>query len=197
MKPTTVRRFVALSTCLAALSPMTSAEATVEPREPDATTRCPVCGMRVAPHAEWLAQIVFVDGSAVFFDGGKDFFKYLRARDGHAPGEPGNPVAATFVTSYYDLEVIPAESAFFVAGSEVVGPMGKELVAHPTLAAAEEFRRDHGGSGIFRFDQVTAEVLQTLEIAGSPTSRTGGTDPPGTPRGVRWDSETNEEEHAR
>ena len=38
---------------------------------------CPVCGMFVAKYPEWIATIVFGDGTAVHFDGAKDMFKYL------------------------------------------------------------------------------------------------------------------------
>lgn len=157
MKRTALRRLAALSIFLVAGSSALAAGGTVEPRKPDERDRCPVCGMFVAPYTEWIAQVAFADGSAVFFDGSRDLFEYLLARAATAP-----EIAATFVTTYYDLEVIPAESAFFVTGSDVYGPMGAELVPHATLEAAEEFLRDHRGSRIVRFAEVTAELLRTL-----------------------------------
>lgn len=145
-----------------ALSLPLAAGGGVEPRTPDERAICRVCGMRVAEHPEWIAQIVFADGSAFFFDGGKDLFHYLLARGEPAPAERGSEIAAVFVTSYYDLEVIPATSAWFVIGSDVHGPMGPELVPHATRAEAEEFQRDHRGSAIVRFEEVTAELLRDL-----------------------------------
>lgn len=157
MNRTGPRRLVALSGLLVVLASSPPTWGTAEPREPGERDRCPVCGMLVAPHSEWVAQVVFADGSAVFFDGSKDLFKYLLGRDETAP-----EAAATYVTAYYDLRVIPAESAFFVVGSDVVGPMGAELVPHATLEEAEEFRRDHRGNAVVRFAEVTKEVLDGL-----------------------------------
>ena len=96
-----------------------------------------------------------------FFDGGKDLFKFLLSRGENAAGKRPE-ITAIFVTDYYRLEVIPAREAYFVAGSDVYGPMGPELVPHPNRAQAEEFSRDHGGTGIFSFKEVTAEVLDSL-----------------------------------
>ena len=134
----------------------------VEPRQPVERDACPVCGMFVSPHPEWLAQIVFDDGSVLFFDGCKDLFKYLVARDRYAPDKRGIDPAHIFVTSYYDGPPLPARDAYFVIGSDTHGPMGVELVPHPTAEAAEDFLRDHNGSRVVRFDDVTAELLDSL-----------------------------------
>jgi len=136
----------------------------VEPRKPGKQDTCPVCGMFVAPYPEWIAQVVFDDDSAVFFDGSKDMFKYLLDRDKFAPGKRHLKIAATFVTSYYEGEVIPADGAHFVIGSNVFGPMGPELVPHRTREEAEEFLRDHKGNKVIAFDEVTEEILRTLNM---------------------------------
>ena len=48
-------------------------------------------------------------------------------------------------------------------GSDVLGPMGHELVPLATRADAEDFVKDHKGRRILRFDDVTAEVLAQLD----------------------------------
>jgi nitrous oxide reductase accessory protein NosL len=133
-----------------------------EPHQPTERDACPVCGMFVSPHPEWLAQIVFDDGSVLFFDGCKDLFKYLVARDRFAPDKRDLDPAVIFVTSYYDGTPLPARNAHFVIGSDAHGPMGVELVPHPTAEAADEFLRDHSGSRVVRFDDVTAKLLDSL-----------------------------------
>ncbi len=138
----------------------------IEPRQPTARDACPVCGMFVAPHPEWLAHIVFNDGSELFFDGCKDLFKYLVARDRFAPDRRDLEPVGIFVTSYYDGSPIRARDAHFVIGSDAYGPMGVELVPHHTAEAANEFLRDHNGSRVVRFDDVTAELLDDLGEAG-------------------------------
>jgi copper chaperone NosL len=39
-----------------------------QPLKPSPRDKCPVCGMFVAKYPDFLAQIVFKDGSALFFD---------------------------------------------------------------------------------------------------------------------------------
>ncbi len=142
--------------------PVSEAADKIKPLEPGKQDTCPVCGMFVAPYPEWMAQVVFEDSSAAFFDGCKDMFKYLLDRDRFAPGKSHLKIAESFVTSYYEGEVIPARSAHFVVGSDVFGPMGPELVPHRTREEAEEFLRDHKGSKVVFFDEVTREILRTL-----------------------------------
>ena len=41
---------------------------------------------------------------------------------------------------------IDGRSAHYVVGSDVTGPMGKELIPFATREAALEFSKDHGGT---------------------------------------------------
>lgn len=131
----------------------------------EAATRdvCAVCGMLVARHPEWLAQVIYEDGSEAFFDGPKDLFEYLLEPERYAPAKRGVEVTAVLVTSYYEGAATPARQAFYVVGSDVTGPMGAELVPHRSIEDAEEFARDHHGERIVRFDDVTRELLDELE----------------------------------
>lgn len=147
-----------LVAALAAVTfPVAFSAPVVEPRRPGESDRCPVCGMLVQPHSEWIAQVILADGSALFFDGSRDLFKYLLSH------RDDDQVAAAFVTSYYDLEPIAATDAFFVLGSDVRGPMGAELVPHPSREAAEEFLSDHGGERIVLYEEVTEDLLRALQ----------------------------------
>lgn len=133
------------------------------PLKPGQRDRCPMCGMFVQPFPQWVAQVRLGDGSVVFFDGCKDLFKYLLLNDRHRLESSGENVVAVFVTNYYDGETIAARSAFFVVGSDVMGPMGPELVPHRTYDAAEDFMKDHRGVVILRFDEINEKVLRTID----------------------------------
>jgi copper chaperone NosL len=124
---------------------------------------CPVCGMFVALYPEWVATVLYKDGHAHHFDGAKDMFKYLLDMAKWAPGHRAEDIAAIGVTEYYGLTRIDAREAFYVFGSEVLGPMGHELLPLETREDAEEFRRDHGGKQILRFEDVTQELLLNLD----------------------------------
>jgi nitrous oxide reductase accessory protein NosL len=132
------------------------------PVHPGENDRCPVCGMLVAPYPDWTAQVRHGDGTTVFFDGCKDLFKYLLMFEIYAPKQDRRDVAAVFVTNYYDGEVIAARNAFFVAGGDVTGPMGAELVPHRSIEAAEDFLEDHHGRRILRFEQINESVIREM-----------------------------------
>ena len=149
-----------------ALALLTSAPVAAEevgPRPPADTSRCPVCGMLVGRHPDWLAQVVLADDEVLFFDGAKDLFRFLLEPERYPEAVRAKEAGVVFVTSYYDREPIRARDALFVAGSDVLGPMGVELIPHPSREAAEEFRRDHGGFAILGFDEMTREILSQLQ----------------------------------
>ncbi|MEW5726387.1 MAG: nitrous oxide reductase accessory protein NosL [Pseudomonadota bacterium] len=127
---------------------------------------CPVCGMFVAKFPEWVATVVYRDGHAHHFDGAKDMFKFLADPGRYAPGHRREDIATVAVTDYYAVERIDARQALYVVGSDVLGPMGHELIPLATRADAEEFMKDHKGKAILTFDQVTAEVIRKLDSGG-------------------------------
>ena len=47
-----------------------------KPVKPSEKDKCSVCGMFVAKYSDFLAEVIFKDGSTFFFDGTKDMFKY-------------------------------------------------------------------------------------------------------------------------
>ncbi|GAB4293422.1 MAG: nitrous oxide reductase accessory protein NosL [Thiohalomonadaceae bacterium] len=131
--------------------------------DPGPKDTCPVCGMFVALYPEWIATVLYKDGHAHHFDGAKDLFKYLHDLPHWAPGHRAEDIQAIGVTEYYGLTRIDARSAWYVIGSDTLGPMGHELVPLATQADAEEFMKDHAGKRILRFDDVTMELLKDLD----------------------------------
>jgi nitrous oxide reductase accessory protein NosL len=131
--------------------------------EPGPKDTCPVCGMFVKMYPEWIALVRYKEGDTHFFDGAKDMFKYLHDMKKWAPGHKREDISAIAVTDYYSVARIKARDAWYVIGSDVLGPMGHELVPLSSKADAEEFLRDHKGSAIIRFDQVTDKLLKNLE----------------------------------
>ncbi len=124
---------------------------------------CPVCGMFVAPYPYWIATVLWRDGKAVHFDGAKDFFKYLQDLKKYEPGRALAEINAMGVTDYYATGRIDAGQAYYVIGSDVLGPMGHELVPHDTQAEAKEFMTDHSGKRVVRFAEVTQAMLLGLD----------------------------------
>jgi len=126
--------------------------------KPGKDEKCPVCGMFVYKYPDWATGILFADGRREVFDGAKDLFQYYFDMKGFGGKKGWDDVAAVFVTDYYSLEPIDGRAAFYVIGSDVYGPMGKELVPFARREDAEEFQRDHGGRRIVVFDEVEREL---------------------------------------
>jgi nitrous oxide reductase accessory protein NosL len=133
------------------------------PAKPDRDQKCPVCGMFVAEYPDFLAAAVFKDGAIVYFDGCKDMFRFLLDTGAYAPGRGRGEIARVWVTDYYSLAWTDAARAFFVKGSDVLGPMGRELIPFGKEEEAREFLKDHKGQALYRFDQVTAEVVKDID----------------------------------
>ena len=54
-------------------------------------------------------------------------------------------------------------TAYYVIGSDVLGPMGHDLIPHPDEYDMKEFSKDHFGKRILRFDEVTMDMLLALD----------------------------------
>jgi nitrous oxide reductase accessory protein NosL len=147
---------------LAALAVPVSAQ-TLPALAPAAKDKCPVCGMFVAKYPDWVAQIRFKDQKTVFFDGAKDLFKYYFRVSAYDPGRSAADIGAIYVTDYYTVTFIDAAQAFFVVGSDIYGPMGRELIAFSSGENAKTFMRDHSARDNLRFEAVSLELLRTLD----------------------------------
>ncbi len=131
--------------------------------QPGPKDKCPVCGMFVARYPDWVAAVVFTDGSAVFFDGVKDLMKYRFRMDRYGRGKTPAEIRSIYVTDYYRLEPIDGRRAFYVIGSDVLGPMGKELIPFAREEDAREFLKDHRGEEILTFERIDPETLKRLD----------------------------------
>ena len=156
------KRAILLSGALLLTASLTFAS-TPEPHRVGPKDKCPVCGMFVAKYPDFTAQIRFRDGATLHFDGAKDMFKLYLNPSRYAPGRKPGDLAAVFVTDYYDLIPVNGFSAYFVVGSDVFGPMGRELIPFARLSQARDFLKDHRGKTILRFREVTPDVLRQLD----------------------------------
>jgi copper chaperone NosL len=137
--------------------------AEVGPVKPSKGDKCPVCGMFVAKYPDFLAQIVYKDGSHAFFDGVKDLFKYYFNIKKYNAAKDVADIAAVYVTDYYSMSPIGGRNALYVTGSDVLGPMGHELIPFAKEADAREFMKDHAGKNLVRFEEVTPGLIAGLD----------------------------------
>ena len=92
--------------------------------------------MKVDPASPWVSYVM-IDGKQQSFDTPSCAFTGWRKA-----GASGKN--ARF-REYYSQEIRPAEELRFVRGSDVVGPMGPDLVP-VSEGAARRFARDHNGA---------------------------------------------------
>ena len=162
MEHSPLRRFL----CGLVLSPvllLAGEAAAPKPKPLQPKGACAVCGMQVANFPDWAAVVVYKDGSQAWFDGPKDLFTYLLDPSRYAAKRKSAEIASIQVKDYYALKHVDAHSARFVLGSDVLGPMGKELVPFASETSAQEFLKDHHGRKLLGFKDITAAVLKDLE----------------------------------
>jgi copper chaperone NosL len=133
------------------------------PVKPSKADKCPVCGMFVAKYPDFLAQIIFTDGSYALFDGAKDMFKYYFNLKKYNISKHSSDMAAVYVTDYYSMNAANGRNTYYVVGSNVFGPMGNELIPFEKEGEAKEFMTDHAGKMVVRFDAVTPELIKGLD----------------------------------
>jgi len=133
------------------------------PVKPSKKDKCPVCGMFVYKYPDWVGVVIFKDGTTAFFDGAKDLFKYYFNLKKYNAEKTRKDITAIYVTEYYDVKLMDAHKAFFVLGSDVYGPMGRELIPFFTKEDAQAFKKDHNGKRILLFQQVNPAIIRKLD----------------------------------
>jgi nitrous oxide reductase accessory protein NosL len=129
----------------------------------DPAERCSVCGMFVAKYDNWLAQIRLADGKVMYFDGVKDLLVFTFDPAGYSTAAVED-IKEIWVKDYYSLQWVDGHSAFYVIGSDVYGPMGKEFIPFATREAADSFLRDHKGEKVLVFSEITNDLVQSMRV---------------------------------
>lgn len=140
------------STCFAA-----------EPVKLSNKDECPVCGMHSAKYPKFKTEIIFKDGKYASSDGAKDMFKYYFDLPRYDASRKQEDIKAVYVTDYNSLRWIDGMKAFYVVGSDVKGPMGKELIPFGKRKDAEKFMAGHAGKTLLLFDEVTPDLVKSLD----------------------------------
>ena len=153
-------RAIVVAVFLTGILPLNGMTAPVTVTKAD---KCPVCGMFVAKYPDFLAQITFKDGSYAVFDGVKDMFKYYFDLKKYNVYKEISDIAAIYVTDYYDMTLGDGKQAWYVVGSDVFGPMGRELMPFVQETDAKVFMQDHSGKQMIRFEDVNPDIINGLD----------------------------------
>ncbi len=127
--------------------------------------KCPVCGMFVYKNSKWAAVLEIVQNNKItklYFDGVKDLVKFY-----FKPGKWGNykniKIKGVILTDYYNQTAIDGLLAVYVSGSDVLGPMGKEIIPFSNKENAMTFIKDHGGKLINSFGEISSKIIKMLD----------------------------------
>lgn len=118
-----------------------------------AEDRCPVCGMFPAKRPKSAAAMVLNDGRTFYFCGNGCLLRTWRYSHRHLDVSR-DAIQRMVVRDYFRGEPLAAAEAWWVAGSDVIGPMGPALVALRSEKEMERFKARHGGRTVFRLSQI-------------------------------------------
>ncbi len=129
-------------------------------KEPTETDSCVVCGMFPAKFPQHNSQIWAGDGSTKHFCSTQCMVNF-NAESGKYVQEPVQTKMA-WVTLFSDGMYESAFGAYYVVGSKVDGPMGKEAIPFKLKKNAEDFVSENGGT-IVSFPQLTPELVMGVK----------------------------------
>lgn len=119
----------------------------------DASDRCPVCAMYPARRPESAAAMTLTSGETFYFCGNGCLLRtWLRSTV--YLGRSRDQIDRIVVHDYFSGEPVDGRKATWVAGSDIIGPMGPAIVALGDADQLETFTKRHGGKTVFTFDQV-------------------------------------------
>ncbi len=118
--------------------------------------KCGNCNMMPAKFPQWQAQIIYADKSMTSYDGCKCMFKHT-----FSPEQKGKEISTVWVKDFNNGKWLNAKDAYFVCGSEIMGPMGKELIPFSDHMAAMTFQKSNGGD-IAKYSDISMATLKPL-----------------------------------
>jgi nitrous oxide reductase accessory protein NosL len=129
-------------------------------KEPTGKDACTVCGMPPAKYLEHNSQILTMQDETLHFCSTQCMVGFA-ADPGRYVAEPVKTKMA-WVTLFSDGMYESAFGVYYVVGSSVDGPMGKEAIPFKFRQNAEDFIKENGGE-IVGFDQLTPELIKRVK----------------------------------
>ncbi len=116
---------------------------------------CQHCGMPSQSYPLWHAKIILASqNNTYWFCSPRCMFSRY-----HKHMKP-TEAKEIWVKDYYTQKFISAKTAFFVVNSQILGPMGADLVPFSEQKDAQAFVQEHQGKAIFSFQDVTYKVVE-------------------------------------
>jgi nitrous oxide reductase accessory protein NosL len=123
--------------------------------------RCPVCAMRPQKYPRFAAALQLADGTTYYFCSAGCMLKAWLRPDVFLDTSP-DALHRPVVLDYFSGRPVDARQVVWISGSDVVGPMGPALVPVADPAHTDVFRRRHGGTRVFRLDDLDEDNWKAL-----------------------------------
>lgn len=122
---------------------------------------CPIKNVDIDKHKDWAGYVELKDGSIVALSSSKYTFAYMlivQKREGQ------DSVKNIYVTDYKSKKLIDAKTAYYVFGSNIMSVGGDDLIPFSLENDAKEFFKVNNGKQIYRFDRMTENFINYLDM---------------------------------
>lgn len=122
---------------------------------------CPIKNVDIEKHKDWAGYVELKDGSIVALSSSKYTFAYMlivQKREGQ------DSVKSVYVTDYKNKKLINAKTAYYVFGSNIMSVGGDDVIPFALESDAKEFFKVNKGKQIYRFDRMTENFINYLDM---------------------------------
>jgi copper chaperone NosL len=123
--------------------------------------RCPVCGMFPFKRPEHAAALVLDDGRTFYFCANRCLLRAWRETKRYL-NVHADAIERMVVLDFFSGTSLDAQTAMWVAGSDVIGPMGPSLATLRTSEDVVRFQARHGGATVFQMKQIDDALWAVL-----------------------------------
>lgn len=127
---------------------------------PGADDRCPVCAMTT--HDKKMVSAIELAGDRTYYFCGTGCMMKSWLHPEVYLGAGDDPVQRVVTTEFFSGDHVDAATVVWVAGSDVVGPMGPMIVPLADEESALRFQERHGGKAVFRLPDLDDAMWETL-----------------------------------
>jgi len=133
--------------------------------------RCPVCAMYPARRPDAAAAITLTSGTTFYFCSNGCLLRTWLRPEAYL-GKSRDQIDRIVVRDYFSGKPIDGRKATWVAGSDVVGPMGPAIITLGNPNQLETFTNRHGGTTVFTFDDLNDDLWKRISQRELPPLKT-------------------------
>lgn len=119
-------------------------------------TDCHNCGMPSNEFPKWRVKVE-AEAKGVWYCSPRCMFM-VTLDQAKAP----KGIKSIQVVEYYNTKGIDGKTAYYVTGSDILGPMGHDFVPLKDKAAADDFKKEHKGDKVLKFDEISLETVKEI-----------------------------------